>query len=88
MSVATKTRILATCCAVSNQWGVAHVTSLRGHLAGKLKCSACDQQYTVDFEEHEPLRISDFEERLRGAAQFAIDGSHPEHGNYVTVSEI
>lgn len=88
MTVATKTLVHATCCAASEQWGVAHVTSFNGHLHAKVKCSTCGKEYTVDFEEHEPGRIADFESRLRVAAQLAIDKCHPQHGIYVGVHEV
>ena len=78
----------ATCCEISKQWGVAHVTSYHGRLPENLTCSACGKEYRVEYGEHEPMRIADYEEKLRAAAKRAIGASHPGHGNYVTVSEL
>ena len=88
MATTGKVFTQATCCAVSKQWGVAHVTSLQGHLPGTLKCSLCGKEYTVDFEGHETGRVANYEDRLRMAAQRAIDASHPGHGDYVSVHEV
>ncbi|MGO8807949.1 MAG: hypothetical protein ACLQJF_00640 [Candidatus Sulfotelmatobacter sp.] len=88
MATMAKVFTQATCCEVSQQWGVAHSTTAKGRLPENLKCSACGKEYRVEFNEHDPLRIADFESKMRAAAQLAIDRSHPDHGNYVTVNEL
>jgi hypothetical protein len=87
MATMAKVFIHATCCEVSKQWGVAHVTSYHGRLPENVKCSACGKEYRVEYEEHEPMRVANYEDRLKVAAQRAIDASHPVHGNYVEVGE-
>lgn len=82
------TAIQAQCCAVSKRPGAANVTSLTGHLPGRLKCSECGDEYTVDYDPQDANRISNFENRLRVAAQRKIDGEHPLHGPFVSVLAI
>jgi hypothetical protein len=59
-----------------------------GHLPDVLKCIDCGKEYTVDYNPADRNRIADFENRLRTAAQQAIDNSHPFHGNYVEITEL
>ena len=80
-----KTFVQAACRAVSNPPGAAHVTSLVGHLSDRLKCSLCSKEYTVDYDPNDLNRIADFENKLRLAAQRAIDKYHPLHSIYVNV---
>jgi hypothetical protein len=82
------THITATCCAVSNQPGAAHTTTLNGHHPQMLRCSECDKEYSVDYNPSDELRIARFKERLLAAAKHAVDESHPLHPIYVDVHEV
>lgn len=82
------TFVQAVCCEVTNRPGVAHVTSLSGHLPERVKCADCGKEYSIDFDLADLNRIVDYANRLVVAAQRAINESHPVHGNYVNVTQI
>jgi hypothetical protein len=68
--------VQAAFCLISSKPGVAHGTNLDSRLSKSIRCSHCDEQYTVQYQRDDMGRVQDYEAKLLSTGQQKVDESH------------